>query len=276
MEQDQGTTARQGYLYETHFHTSVASACARSRGPEYLERYKRLGYAGIMVTDHFWRGNCAVNRHLPWAEFVEEFCRGYAETREAGEKIGLDVFFGWEETYDGDDYLVYGLDKRWLLNHPEVCGWTRREQLEQVHRYGGCVVQAHPFRDRDYIPAIHLGLKRADAFEVYNAGNDAAFDSQTHAFIAYHGLTATAGSDIHGAAQYEDEQLGGVIFDTRLHSAKDYADAIRSNAPRRLRVPAGRFDQPVRMPLKPVWEHGERTRRLRVREEIFGHPGAQI
>ena len=70
MEQDQGTTARQGYLYETHFHTSVASACARSRGPEYLERYKRLGYAGIMVTDHFWRGNCAVNRHLPWAEFV--------------------------------------------------------------------------------------------------------------------------------------------------------------------------------------------------------------
>ncbi|MEZ7872368.1 MAG: hypothetical protein QMB53_01115 [Eubacteriales bacterium] len=145
-----------------------------------------------------------------------------------------------------------------------------------MHRYGGCVVQAHPFRDRDYILAIHLGLKRADAFEMYNAGNDAAFDSQTHAFIAYHELTATAGSDIHGAAQYEDDQLGGVIFNMRLHSARDYAEAIRSNAPRRLRVPAGRFDQPVRMPLKPVWEHGERTRRLRAREEIFGHPGAQI
>jgi hypothetical protein len=259
-----------GYLYETHFHTSLSSACGRSRGPEYLARYKRLGYAGIIVTDHFWRGNCAVDRRLPWAEFVRAFCRGYEETREAGEKIGLDIFFGWEETFDGDDYLVYGLDKQWLLDHPEVCGWSRREQLEQVHRHGGCVVQAHPFRDRDYIPAIHLGLKRADAFEAYNAGNDAEFDAQALAFIERHGLSMTSGSDIHHAEQFEDEELGGVIFDRKLHSIKDYVEAIRSGAPRRLRVPRDRFNGPVRMPAKSVWLHGERTRRVRERGDLFG------
>lgn len=270
MGHHQQGTAQPGYLYETHFHTAQVSACARSMGPEYLARYKRLGYTGIIVTDHFWRGNCALDRRLPWEIFVREFYRGYEKTREAGEKMGIDVFFGWEETFDGDDYLIYGLDKQWLLSHPEVCGWTRREQLEQVHRWGGCVVQAHPFRDRDYIPAIHLGLKRADAFEAYNAGNFPEHDAQARAFIDHHGLSMTSGSDIHSAVQYEDDQLGGVIFDQKLHSVKDYVEAIRSGAPRRLRVPPGRFDHPITMPSKTVWEHGDRTRKLRGREEIFG------
>ncbi len=270
MGQHEPSPAPRGYLYETHFHTLQASACARSNGADYLERYQRLGYAGVMVTDHFWRGNCAIDRHLPWEAFVNAFCHGYELTREAGERLGMDVFFGWEESFEGDADLVYGLDKQWLLAHPEVRGWTRREQLEQVHRYGGCVVQAHPFRDRDYIPAIHLGLKRADAIEVYNAANLPEFDAQARAYAKHHGLGLTAGSDIHGAQQYEDEHLGGVIFEQRLQSVGDYVEAIRTGAPRRLRVPAGRFDHPVKMPGKAVWEHGDRTRRVREREAIFG------
>ncbi|MDR2246804.1 MAG: histidinol-phosphatase, partial [Treponema sp.] len=98
------------YLYETHLHTVQGSACGVSRGRDYIKKYRDLGFTGIMVTDHFFNGNTAIDRKLPWKQWVGQFLRGYEETRNEGEKIGLDVFFGWEETYKGDDYLVYGLD----------------------------------------------------------------------------------------------------------------------------------------------------------------------
>ncbi|MDR0878680.1 MAG: histidinol-phosphatase, partial [Treponema sp.] len=106
------------YLYETHLHTALSSACGVSLGSEYISRYIDLGYSGIIVTDHFYRGNTAICYRLTWRDWVNKFCRGYEETKEEGDRLGLDVFFGWEETFDGaDDYLIYGLDKAWLLEH---------------------------------------------------------------------------------------------------------------------------------------------------------------
>ena len=258
------------WLYETHFHTSLGSACGHSRGPEYLARYKRLGYDGIIVTDHFWRGNCAVNRHLPWREFVDAFCRGYEETRVAGEKLGIAVFLGWEETYEGDDYLVYGLDKAWLYEHPEVIKWTRQQQYEQVREAGGCVVQAHPFRHRDYLNAIHLAKGLADAYEVGNAGNLASSDVQALRWAQKNAVIMTAGSDIHHSEDFEDGDLMGVVFDHELKSIGDYIAAIRERKPFGIRTPAGRYDAALEMPLLPVFEHThENTRRIRRVNDLF-------
>ena len=116
------------YLYETHIHTSQGSACGRSRGSEYISMYQDLGYSGIIITDHFYRGNTGVDRALPWEPWVQQFCQGYEDAREEGAQRGFDVFFGWEEGFDGDEYLIYGLDKEWLLQHPEVRTWTRKDQ----------------------------------------------------------------------------------------------------------------------------------------------------
>jgi histidinol phosphatase-like PHP family hydrolase len=137
------------YLYETHLHTSQVSLCGRSRGAEYIRMYKDRGYTGIFVTDHFFHGNCSINRNLPWREWVKYFCQGYEDAWNEGKRRGLDVFFGWEETFDNDDYLVYGLDRDWLLEHPEVRNWTRKDQYETVKSSGGVVIQAHPFRQHD-------------------------------------------------------------------------------------------------------------------------------
>lgn len=260
-------TEGKGWLYETHFHTALGSACGRSRGPEYLARYKRLQYAGIIVTDHFWRGNCAIDRHLPWRHFVDAFCRGYEETAVAAAPLGLSVFFGWEETHEGDDYLVYGLDKAWLYEHPEVREWTRQQQLDEVHRAGGCVVQAHPFRDRDYLQAIHLGP--ADACEAGNAGNDAAFDLQALCWARKNRYVMTAGSDIHHADQYADGELMGVRFQHQLHSIKDYVAAIRSGEGFVPHMPQDRCAGELAMPQLPVYDHREKTRRVRRVEELF-------
>ena len=40
-------------MYETHLHTSEASACSIITGAEQARTYKEAGYSGIIVTDHF-------------------------------------------------------------------------------------------------------------------------------------------------------------------------------------------------------------------------------
>ncbi len=251
------------YIYETHLHTSQSSACGRSPGSEYIKRYQDLGYAGIIVTDHFFRGNCAVMRSLPWRERIHRFCSGYENAREAGEKADFPVFFGWEENFSGDEYLVYGLDKQFLLDHPEAESWTRREQYEAVHRAGGCVVQAHPFRDRDYIPIIRLSPRLVDAVEGYNAANDPENDILAVRYAQRLGLPITAGSDIHHVDHWPDGRMMGVVFDKPLQSIHDYVDAIKNKRPFGVKAPKGRGawreDIRICLPVAILDENGQST-----------------
>jgi hypothetical protein len=231
------------YLYETHLHTSQGSLCANSRGRDYIQRYKDAGYRGIFVTDHFYRGNCAADRGLPWKEWVKEYCRGFEDAREEGARRGLDVFFGWEETFDGDDYLVYGLDREWLLKHPEAGNWSREEQFAVAGEAGGCVVQAHPFRQHFYLSRVILSPALVHSVEGANAGNhEQSYDSLAMRYAKKLALPVTAGSDIHNAAQVDEGNIYGVYLEKPLKSAVDYAAALRNDAIAGLRIPAGRCE----------------------------------
>ena len=236
-----------GYKYETHLHTCQASACGRSTGAEHVRYYKALGYDGVFITDHFFRGNCAVDRSLPWPEKVRLFCDGYRNAKAEGDRIGLQVFFAWEESIDGDDYLVYGCDEEWLLQHPEIEHATRREQLELAHANGGCVVQAHPFRMRDYIRRILLGWRYCDAVEVANAGNRPQDDVCAYHYARELGFPMTCGSDNHhsGFEVRDPAVTWGVETETRLTCPKDYVNLILSGGPIKLLCP------PERLQLQP-------------------------
>ena len=233
------------YLYETHMHTCQGSACGVSTGAEQARFYKEMGYTGIIVTDHFTGGNTAVPRELPWRERIDRFCSGYEDALIEGQKIGLDVFFAWEQNYDGDEYLVYGPDKAWLLAHPDVEHWTRQKQLEAVHGAGGAVIQAHPFRHRDYIKYILLGPKYCDGIEVANTGNTPDADACARRYAQAYRLLVTAGTDNHNCLKADPAKLMGVELDARLTSVKDYARLILSRGAIRPVIPSGRFDVDV-------------------------------
>ena len=232
------------YLYETHLHTCQASACGKSTGAEHARFYKALGFTGIIVTDHFFGGNTCVPRDLPWAERIGRFCSGYEDAYAEGQKIGLDVFFGWEQGYGDDEYLVYGLDKAWLLAHPEVEYWTRREQLEEIHRFGGCVVQAHPFRTRSYIQHVRLGHLYCDGVEAANAANGQPNDACAFRYAKQYGLPMTAGSDNHFSHNGLDVQsrIMGLALNRKMESIHDLVTMIRNKEPIGLHVPDGRWN----------------------------------
>ena len=231
------------YRYEMHLHTCQGSACGVSTGAEHARFYKERGYQGIFVTDHFFGGNTAVRRDLPWKERIDWFCSGFEDAWNEGQKIGLDVFFGWEQNYQGDEYLIYGLDKQFLLDNPEIERWTRPEQLAAIHAAGGCVIQAHPFRMRGYLNAIRLCDSLADGIEVANAGNTPAQDAYAMRYARQKCLYTIAGSDNHKS--HEGSVLFGVGLDRPLYSSQDWVQHVLARQPHALLCPAERFAAPT-------------------------------
>ncbi len=245
------------YRYETHLHTCEASACGVAHGRDYIAHYQDMGYQGIFITDHFFGGNTAISQYLPWSEQVNRFCEGYEDAWNEGQKRGFQVLFGWEQAYRGDEYLVYGLNKAWLLEHPEVKDWSRAEQFENVHRYGGCVVQAHPFRNRFYLRRIILNAACVDGVEVYNVANMLGENAQAYRYAKNLGLPMLAGSDIH---DWPWKEYSGVDLPTPLTDEKDFAARIRSKAPIEMAAPVEKLKQaaiaPVGLPVRVLDDHG--------------------
>ncbi len=220
------------YKYETHLHTKEGSACARNTGAEMAYAAKEAGYAGIIVTDHNWGGNTAVDRSLPWKDWVELFCRGYESAKKAGDAIGLDVFFGWEAGYQGTEFLIYGLDKQWLLTHPEIREASVQEQFAMVSGDGGMIIHAHPYRKESYIPEIRLYPEYIHGVEVINAThsnsksishNDPEFNTLAYAYAKKYNFPMTAGSDIHSKQLFG----GGMIFSESVKDIQDFIKKVK-------------------------------------------------
>lgn len=218
------------YAYETHMHTTQGSRCGTKSGDVMARAYKEAGYTGIIITDHFFYGNTEPDRSLPWTDWVMEFCSGYESAKEEGDRIGLDVFFGWESGYNGTEFLIYGLDKQWLLSHPEIRDASIPEQYEMVHKEGGIVIHAHPFREEHYIPEVRLFPEYVDGVEQINMAHfhkkDVSegyiFNDKAKAYANKYNFPVTGGSDMHS----DNLWYGGMAFEERLGSIKDYMDAV--------------------------------------------------
>ena len=224
------------HKYETHLHTSEGSACGRCTGAEMAIAAKEAGFDGIFVTDHGWGGNTAVDRSLPWREWVSRFALGYEHARETGDKIGLKVWFGYESGYDATEFLIYGITPEWMADHPELHDATIPEQLQIIHGGGGMVIQAHPFREEDYIPEVRLFPQYADGIEGINATHtnhlskshkSDVWNPQAIKLAHEYGLPITAGSDVHSTVMFG----GGVIADHPLTGPQDYIDLILGDEP---------------------------------------------
>ena len=231
------------YKYETHLHTSQGSACGQSLGREYIEVYAKAGYKGVFITDHFFGGNVVVEaRSGNWEDRVNIYCSGYedavAACKEYNQKNGLtgtdkefQVFFGIEQTFNGDDYLIYGLTKEWLLSHPDVETMNHRELFMAVNMTGGLMIQAHPFRLRDYIQAIHVHPRECHGVEVYNAGNRPEENELAALYAKQYNFPVTSGSDNHCKdwvpMMPNGLPIGGMEFDSPLTDVMDYVGRIK-------------------------------------------------
>ena len=218
--------AMKKYLYETHLHTAGVSKCASATVREQLEHYKSLGYAGVFITNHFIDGNIRCGWSLPYEEAIEFYFSDYEQAVCLGREIGISVFSGMEIASNGTEFLVYGLDKKWFLEHPEYAEMGTAEKLTLLAEAGALIVHAHPFYENPRTRQIRLFPHLVHGAEIYNSHRTEFDNDMARHYAENYGLIKLAGTDNHGAAR--ESLLGGVMSDTLIEDERDFIEKAKA------------------------------------------------
>ena len=213
------------YKYETHLHTNPVSRCAKASVRENLEFYKNAGYDGVFITNHFLGGNINIDPSRPYAEKIQFYFSDYEAALEISKELGIKAFCGVELSCRGADFLVYGLDKEWFLNHPEIMEMIPSAMLKFMMDSGALVIQAHPFREASYIDHFQLFPRCVHGVEVINGGETAS-NTLAAQYCRHYELIPFAGSDNHrGPLQ---KVLAGICCRQPIVSVQDFVEKVKS------------------------------------------------
>jgi predicted metal-dependent phosphoesterase TrpH len=187
--------------------------------------YKRHGCCAIVVTDHFFNGNTAIRGNYPWDVKISMFWKGYEDAKREGDKIGLDVYFGFEFCNMGNEFLIYNYDVEKLRAYPEIMTDNIEKVLTNIRNAGGFIIHAHPFRNEFYIQNPgRMFPGYVDAVEVINTHNRTKESNRLAMdYAEEYNLIKFGGSDTHSA----HPQDGGMLFERKPESLYDIIDMAK-------------------------------------------------
>lgn len=212
------------YKTEAHIHTLEVSRCGKTPAAKIVGLYAERGFDTIFITDHI-NSNFPSWDGLSWVEKVDKFFTGYEAARKEGERLGVRVLFGAEIAFQSpgvssNDYLVYGIDRDFLIGLEEYHGKTIKEFYPYAKAHGVTVLQAHPYREGCFpTPDYVDGCEIFNAHPRHNSHNDKAL-----ALAKERGFIMTVGSDVHMEG---DVARAYIMTDEPITSAEEYIEAIR-------------------------------------------------
>ncbi len=214
------------YKLDTHVHTSETSACGRVDAVEVVRLYKKAGYYGVFITDHYCKDFFDALRGKSWKEKIDQYLRGYRLARDEGEKIGLQVLLGIELRFEenANDYLVYGVNEDFLMENEELYRLDVPRFKELIKDRDILIFQAHPFRPE----MVRKDLSLLDGLEVYN-GNPRQHSQNLMAYACAreNNLKMLSGTDFHQV--YDLDTRGGVEISEKIESPEEFVALIRKD-----------------------------------------------
>ena len=214
------------YKYETHLHTYPVSGCAHCSVRENLEFYKEMGYDGVFITNHFLDGNINIDSNKSYKDKLDFYFSDYEKGVEIGKEIGIKVFLGVEMSYRGTDFLIYGLDKSWYYENPQIMDMKKSDELRYLMKNGAYVVQAHPYREANYIDHIRLFPRCVNAVEIINGNQDNFMNDMAKIYAKHYGLKVTAGSDNHRGGKVQ--VLAGMMSERPIKDEQDFIECVEN------------------------------------------------
>ena len=211
------------YKYETHLHTFPVSRCAVAGVRETLEFYKKMGYDGVFITNHFLDGSINIDMNMPYEKKINFCFSDYEEGVKIGKEIGIKVFCGVELTYDGTDFLIYGLDKAWYLANPQIMEMKKTEELKFMMESGALVIHAHPYRGAEY---IRLFPRCVHGVEVINGCRTDFENHMAKLYAENYGLIESAGSDNHKGGN--QKRFAGLSCDEPISDEHDFINKMKN------------------------------------------------
>ncbi len=189
--------------FDLHMHTTRYSLDSQMDPQTLVRRARAIGLDGIVITEHDW---------LWTQEELDELHRGCPE---------LVVLAGIEVSAAEGHFLAYGVHNPFTI--------TRKMRVadlcEEVHRQGGVVVAAHPFRwGQPFDEILEEERPDLDGLELMSNNMDEACRRQAALIHRKYGLAGLGSSDAH-----HEEVLGVCYteFSATIRSTDDLAEAIR-------------------------------------------------
>lgn len=231
------------YQAETHCHTKEVSCCSRIPAEYLVKCYEDLGYKYIFITDHY---NGATFREFEGKNdikaAIDHFESGYNKARNYANdnNLNIKVLQGMEVTLNpngeheiGDDFLVYGFDREFLLDIPDLHKMSYKDFYDLMHNEGYMVFQAHPYRygNVPVEPVCYDGVEIVNAHPGHSSHNLSAVK-----FAEEKGLYKIGGSDAHCE---EDAGRGGVMLPSGIETPNDLVSYYKENGSPELIVTFG-------------------------------------
>lgn len=227
---------------EMHCHTKEVSMCSRIPAEYLIRRYEDLGYKYVFITDHY---NEATFREFGGdsrtEDAIDHYESGFKKARKYAEDNGLNVSVlqGMEVTLNpngneiGDDFLVYGFDRDFLLNNPNLHKMNYQDFYDLMHGEGYLVFQAHPYRygNVPVEPVCYDGVEIVNTHPGHRSHNLSAVK-----FAEEKGLYKIGGSDAHCE---EDAGRGGILLPDGIETPKDLISYYKENGSPELIVTYG-------------------------------------
>ena len=144
---------------------------------------------------------------------------------EVGKKLGVKVFCGIEISYCGTDFLIYGLDKEWFLANAGIMKMDKTKELLFMMKSGALVVQAHPYREAQYIDHIILYPRCVHGVEVINASRSELENKMAKLYAENYDLIEFAGADNHTGS--DRNKLAGMCSKEPVTSESDFVKRVK-------------------------------------------------
>ena len=215
------------YKTELHCHSEDASDCSHESAEGIVEKYLAAGYSTICLTNHFGPGE---HDETDWVSKVDKLFYAYEKLVKVSEGW-LNIIMGMElrVTKNHNDYLVFGFNRKFLLDRPDLLKMTIGQFTSKARTQGILTIQAHPFR----YGMTTVRPDQIDGVEVFNGhfGHESNNDI-AESWAKKHRLIQTSGTDHHDKHHIPN---GGIETDSPIRTPEELIAVLKSGNYRLLR-----------------------------------------
>jgi predicted metal-dependent phosphoesterase TrpH len=171
-----GTQEENAVKFDLHLHTTRHSPDSRMDPLTMARRARELRLDGVIITEHDWL----------WTEPELEVLRALHPE--------VMILAGIEVTTREGHFLVYGVSNPFAV--PRGIGVA--DLCREVHRQGGAVVAAHPFRwGQPFTDILRRERPELDGLELMTSNMDAECRRRAAGVREEYGLAGLGSSDAH-------------------------------------------------------------------------------
>lgn len=209
--------------YEIHSHTKETSQCAKISAKELVEKYKELGYSGIVITNHYSDFTFSLKEMFNKKLRTEHYLKGYREAKKY-ETDDFSVLLGVELRFflNGNDYLIYGVTEELMEKSPFLLPMYLKRTAKFFRNNGCIIIQAHPFRPYIY----RANPKYLDGVEIANGKSNKEENDKALEWAKKKNLKIrTAGSDCH---RVTGAGISGIITNEPIKTNDDLLKILKN------------------------------------------------